>query len=265
MLKNKPLVRHRKIYWDAIQQDVLVDVILPVGFDPNISYPLLVLNDGQDMHGMNMDLILAEVWKKKVCKPFVLFAPHAYDRMQTYGVAGIPDFKGRGSLAKDYTAFLLDVMIPELMRRLKIKTFEERVIGGFSLGALSAFDIAWNNPGAFSKVLACSASFWWRKKDLKDNYTDADRIMHEVIRKSMQKPPLAIWLACGTLDETSDRNNNGIIDSIDDTLDLVKELETIGFVKGEDLSYNEMIGGRHSLETYGVVLPYFLHWAFGFN
>jgi len=263
MLKSNPVVRRRKIYWDTIQQDVLVDVILPFGFDPSHHYPLLVLNDGQDMAGMNMDLILSEVFHKKVSKPFILFAPHAYDRLQTYGVSGIPDFKGRGSLAAAYGDFVVKIMIPELMRRLKIKHFEEKVIGGFSLGALSAFDIAWNYPTAFSKVFACSGSFWWRRKDLKDNYTDADRIIHQLVRETANKPQLKIWFACGTLDETSDRNNNGIIDSIDDTLDLIKELEAMGYIRGEDLSYNEMIGGRHTLETYGIVLPYFLHWAFG--
>jgi hypothetical protein len=66
----------------------------------------------------------------------------------------------------------------------------------------------------------------------------------------------------GTQDETSDRNKNGVIDAIDDTLDLIATLREIGCSE-EDLSYLELEGGRHEPATWAQVMPDFLRWAFG--
>ncbi len=246
----------------ALNRKVIADMILPANFDKSKTYPLLILNDGQDMKAMGMQNILFHVWDKKICRPFILVAPHAKQRIDEYGVAGIPDFKKRGNLATEYTHFIVNELIPQLFKVLDVFHFDEIVMGGFSLGGLSAFDIAWNQPHLFTKVGVCSGSFWWRSKGLNDGYQETDKIIQKVVRDSTQKPELKVWLQCGTLDETADRNNNGIIDSIDDTYDLIVELETKGFVRERDLFYNESIGGRHTLETYSIMLPYFFQWAF---
>ena len=82
-------------------------------------------------------------------------------------------------------------------------------------------------PFEFSKAGLFSGSFWWRDKSYKDGYDDAvNRIMHKIIRNGKYAPWLKFFFECGALDETKDRNNNGIIDSIDDTLDLIDELKT---------------------------------------
>ena len=143
------------------------------------------------------------------------------------------------------------------------QVFETTAYAGFSLGGLSALDIAWNNADLFNKAGVFSGSFWWRSKELGKGYTDADRIAHAMIRETENKPELKFWLQTGTLDETADRNKNGIIDSIDDTIDLVKELEAKGYTRPEDIRYVEMVGGSHNAETWAKAMPKFLVWAFG--
>jgi iron(III)-enterobactin esterase len=247
----------------ALIRSVKADLFVPEEMDSCIFYPLLIVNDGQDMQALQMSLLLEQVWNKNVSRPFIMVALHAQKRAEEYGIANHLDFKNRGKLTQAYSTFIAYELIPQIKQNLSVERFEEISIAGFSLGGLSAFDIAWNHADIFSKVGVFSGSFWWRKKDLNQGYTDEDRIMHQVIKGTSAKPNLKIWLQCGTLDETLDRNNNGIIDSIDDALDIVKELEAKGFEKGKDLSYNEVIGGRHTLETYGITFPYFLNWAFG--
>ena len=88
-----------------------------------------------------------------------------------------------------------------------------------------------------------------------------DRILHKKVKNSVFKPNLKFWFECGTEDETADRNNNGIIDAIDDTLDLIKELKHLGY-SDEALKYVEIEGGRHNFETWRTVFPEFLEWAF---
>lgn len=259
----RPFLQSMQFQSNALGRLVNADLIMPLNYEKNRVYPLLILNDGQDMVQIKMKHILEQVWEKKISRPFILIAPHTNNRLNEYGIANHPDFKQRGKLAASYSSFISTELMDQMKDQLAISEFEEVVIGGFSLGGLSAFDIAWNNSTMISKVGVFSGSFWWRRKDLKNGYTDADRIMHDVVRSKPGKPDIKIWLQCGTLDETADRNHNGIIDSIDDTLDLIRELEIKGFKRNENLFYSEVIGGKHSLETYGIFLPYFFNWAFG--
>ena len=65
------------------------------------------------------------------------------------------------------------------------------------------------------------------------------------------------------MDETFDRNNNGIIDSIDDTLDMIKELVTKGYSRDNDIHYLEMPDGKHDIATWSRAMPEFLIWGWG--
>jgi enterochelin esterase family protein len=162
-----------------------------------------------------------------------------------------------------YTAFIKSELLPAIKRITGITKFNLTAFAGCSLGGVSAFDIVWNNPELFDKAGAFSGSFWWRSKDISNGYTDSDRIVHSMVRNTAVKPDIQIWLQTGTKDETSDRNKNGIIDSIDDTVDLIKELENTGFRRPADVQYLEMVGGSHNTETWAKAMPKFLMWAFG--
>jgi enterochelin esterase-like enzyme len=197
-------------------------------------------------------------------KPVAVAAIHAgSERVQEYGIAGKPDYKQRGSKAAAYTKFVVYELLPAIKKETGIESFDTTAFAGFSLGGLSAMDIAWNNPQLFDKVGVFSGSFWWRSRELGKGYTDADRIMHKMIRETAGKPGLQFWLQTGTKDETADRNKNGIIDSIDDTVDIIKELEAKGYRRPSDIQYLEIVGGTHSTATWAYAMPKFLLWAFG--
>jgi enterochelin esterase-like enzyme len=225
---------------------------------------LLLLNDGQEAANLRLKETLEELFSANRIKPLIIIAIHAgEERLLEYGTAGIPDFKKRGSKAAIYTEFIKSELLPAIMEYTGVDKFDATVFAGFSLGGLSAFDIAWNNPQLFDKAGVFSGSFWWRRKDLTKGYTDHDRIMHGIVRNTQTRPDLKIWLQTGTKDETSDRNKNGIIDSIDDTIDLIKELEHKGYNRPEDVQYLEMVGGSHDTATWAKAMPKFLVWAFG--
>ena len=77
-----------------------------------------------------------------------------------------------------------------------------------------------------------------------------------------KKPDLKFWFQTGTDDERSDRNKNGVIDSIDDTLDLIAELTKKGYRPFYDVHYLEMKDGKHNTGTWAEAMPHFLKWAF---
>jgi enterochelin esterase-like enzyme len=63
------------------------------------------------------------------------------------------------------------------------------------------------------------------------------------------------------LDELEDRNNNGVIDSIDDTIDLLRELQAKGYREGTDFRYLQLKDGKHDVPTWAKALPEFLKWG----
>ncbi|MDB5146879.1 MAG: esterase family protein [Mucilaginibacter sp.] len=211
-----------------------------------------------------MKTTLETLYNTNRLKPVLIVAIHAGgDRLDEYGIAGKPDFKGRGAKAGVYTQFIKEELLPQLEHLTGFNEFDTTAFAGFSLGGLSAFDIVWNNPALFNKAGVFSGSFWWRGKDLAKGYTDADRLMHQVIRETKVKPGIEAWLQTGTKDEISDRNKNGIIDAIDDTIDLIREMETKGFKRPEEIQYVELVGGTHDAVTWGKAMSKFLVWAFG--
>jgi enterochelin esterase-like enzyme len=91
---------------------------------------------------------------------------------------------------------------------------------------------------------------------------DRSRIILNTIKDSSYAPHLQFWFQCGTQDEIADRNKNGVIDSIDDTMDVIRELERKGYDPARAIFYLEVDGGKHDLQTWAKVFPDFLKWAF---
>lgn len=248
-----------------LNRPVRLDILLPPGYRPDQQrYPVLYLNDGQDLERLRMKPVLDSLYASGGIRPFVLVAIHCGDRIQEYGTAARPDYMNRGSKAADYARFVEKELLPHVQRHWHVSSNpDESAFAGFSLGGLSAFDLVWNHPELFRRAGAFSGSFWWRSKAFDKAYTDNDRIMQQLVREGKRRPGLRFWLQTGTLDETDDRDNDGVIDSIDDTLDLIAELERKGYRWGKEVRYVEVKGGHHNPETWGAVMPDFLLWAFG--
>ena len=128
-----------------------------------------------------------------------------------------------------------------------------------------ALDYAWSHPEDFGTVGVFSGALWWRQRSLHDDYHDSDRIMHRLVKEGIYQEGLRFWFQVGTLDETDDRDNDGIIDSIDDTLDLISELERKGYRWGHNIIYQEVEGGTHAHATWAEAIPDFLKWAYSKN
>ncbi|MEO6849690.1 MAG: alpha/beta hydrolase-fold protein [Mucilaginibacter sp.] len=247
-----------------LQREAILTLFMPVHYDHSEPLNLLLLNDGQETENLNLKETLQNLYGSNLIKPVLVIALHAgEDRLHIYGTAGKPDYKLRGSKAADYSRFITTEVLPVIKKETGIDHFGITAFAGFSLGGLSAMDIAWNHHLHFNRVGVFSGSFWWRSKELGKGYSDKYRIMHSIIRDSAHKPNLQFWLQTGTNDETADRNKNGVIDSIDDTLDIIKELKDKGYSHPGDIHYHEVVDGTHHTSTWAEALPEFLVWAFG--
>ncbi|WP_374758829.1 alpha/beta hydrolase [Runella salmonicolor] len=265
-LSEMTVLHDTKFHSTHLHRQVSLDILLPEGYThTNRAYKVLYMNDGQDLERLQMQQVIQKTAPS--IEPFILVAIHCGERIQEYGTASQPDYKQRGAKASSYTLFMLEELMPYIQQHYRVLTGPQNtVICGFSLSGLSAFDITWHHPERFGKAGVFSGSFWWRQRAYENHYDDHnDRIMHRLVREtaSTSIQPPQFWLQTGSEDERDDRNNNGVIDSIEDTLDLIAELERKGYRWGKDVCYAEVKGGHHDQATWSAAMPDFLKWAFG--
>ncbi len=256
-------VEQLTLFSEFLEREVVIDLYLPLKMNNLLQYSLLLINDGQDLPKMPFDKILSTLIESNSIEPVIAVGIYCGEnRKMEYGTAYSTDFNGRGAKAGLYSKFIFDELLPFLRKHLQIFSFKDKSFAGFSLGALSALDIVWNQPNQFNKIGIFSGSLWWRRKAYEEGYDDEkDRLMHLQIRKADFYPWLKFFLQCGALDEKADRNNNGIIDSIDDTLDLIVELKAKGYTE-EHIHYLLLEEGKHDVNTWGIAFPEFLKWAY---
>jgi len=257
------ITEQKKIRSIYLKRDVTVDFYIPSNTEP-AELSLLLINDGQDLKKMQFSLLLGQLLQSAQITPLLCIGIHAGERLSEFGTAHIVDYKNRGEKAFAYQQFLIEELLPLVHTVCGIESFKTKAVAGFSLGGLTAFDTLWNFPDLFSIAGVFSGSLWWRTKGLKEGYNEeTDRIIHQKIKKATYRPGLRFYFTTGSLDEIADRNNNGIIDSIDDTLALIEELKNLGYNTGYDIKYINYEEGKHDVATWGKAMPQFLLWGWG--
>jgi enterochelin esterase-like enzyme len=268
MLKEKSAgvtVEHYVVKSTNLNREVAVDFYLHLNETVSSNISLLLINDGQDLVTMGFDKILEELYAENRIAPLLCVGIHCgTDRRNEYATAKTLDYKGRGTKAASYTTFVFEELLPFIRKTYTVFSFKEKSFAGFSLGGLSALDIVWNNPHEFAKVGVFSGALWWRDKDQEAIDFDEleDRIMHRQVREGNYAPWLQFFFEVGTKDETADRNNNGVIDAIDDTVSMIAELKQKGY-SDENVEYIELKDGHHDVATWARAFPAFLQWGWG--
>jgi enterochelin esterase-like enzyme len=261
-------VQHFILTSTYLNRDVIVDAYFPYNYFESNSLNLLLINDGQDLRTMQFEKILQKLYVENELAPLLCIAIHCgNDRKNEYGTANILDYKGRGTKAAFYQQFIFEELLPFVRDNYTVASFNEKSFAGFSLGGLAALDIIWQHPHEFIKAGIFSGSLWWRDKDQNDASFDEDknRIMHQQVAQGDFSPWLKFFFEVGTQDETADRNNNGVIDSIDDTTSLIEALATKGYNKNTDIKFVQLKDGKHDVATWAKALPDFLKWGWGYN
>ena len=250
------------VHSEYLERAVTINIYMPSKIKYLDQVSLVLFNDGQDLIKMSFDEIFSDLLTSGSIEPIVCVGIHCGpERKMEYGTAYSADFNGRGAKAGLYSKFIFDELLPFIRKKYNAPSFKDKSFAGFSLGALSAMDIAWNYASEFRKVGLFSPSLWWRRKGYEDGYDDEqDRLMHLQIRKGKFHPWLQFFIECGELDETADRNNNGIIDSIDDALDLIVALKAKGYTE-KHIQYLQVEEGKHDIETWAKIVPQFLQWG----
>lgn len=272
-----------------------ISVYLPPGYaQGSTRYPVLYANDGQDMPAVGLQATLANLYARHAIAPVIVVAVDALpDRLALYGlfdrarrrsVVGGSRFGAIGVQAQPYAQWFVDTLVPTIDARYRTRpTAADRAVLGWSLGALSAFGLGWNDPDVFGTVGAFSPSFW-----VAGDRSDARAVQHSrlalrMVDRGAVRPALRWWFSIGTGEETSDRDGDGVIDAVDDLRDLVdgwrdvdgtprRGLRQLGYrvVEGDpahpprtgEVALDVVPGAHHEQKAWAAVLPDFLRWAF---
>ena len=241
-----------------------VRVYLPPGGVTRTT-PVLVALDGQSMPAWKLEETLATLATKRgPALPLVVAIPAGASeaRIDEYGLADSLDFGGRGKHSAAFQRFVVQVVLPAVRSRYQVRADPAHTgVMGASLGGLAAFDLVWHYPQTFGFAGIFSGSLWWRSDDSSPAARQSSRLVHRLVRETSAPPAVRLWFEAGTADEKSDRDGNGVIDSIQDTTELMRELEKRGFRRGPDVEYVEIAGGEHNDATWAKALPGFLEWA----
>lgn len=233
------------------------------GCDAKQEHAVLIALDGQTMPRWRLGETLAELSAAHQIVPTVVVAvPASRSRLDEYGTAGELDYHQRGKKAAAFQNYLLETVLPLVRERVALTSDPARTgIFGASMGGLGAFDLAWNRPDMFGVAGIFSGALWWRSDNSTPAAQQASRILHRRVRAARRGPALRLWFQAGTKDETADRDDNGVIDAIQDTTELMDALAARGYRRGADMHYEEVRGGEHNEATWARALPDFLRWA----
>lgn len=184
-------------------------ILLPVGYrlpeNRKRRYPVLYLNDGQNLFDVctsvfnreewQVDEIVGELVAKGKLEPLIVvgidnggrrlrpreYLPYVDETLSP------PEPRPQGKL---YPHFLLEEVVPYVEKRFRVlRGPENRVLGGFSYGAGIALFTVIDRPGSFGGLLLESPSI----------YADNDHILRDAA--SVRVWPRRIYVGTGTVQE----------------------------------------------------------------
>jgi enterochelin esterase family protein len=234
----KGALSHETLRSENLKEERPVAIYTPPGYDPkNGSYGLLVLFDGQDCRGrMPIPTILDNLLAAKKIRPVV---------------AILVDNLNEESRDRDlecyapFTDFVAKELVPWARQRYRFSTEPERtIVGGVSLGGLTAAYCALRYPEVFGNVLSQSGAFGyfpgWEDQGVTD-FSPFGWLVRQFV--TTRKLPIKFYLEAGLFEN----------DCSDPLLSQNRRLRDVLEAKGYSVVYSEFAGGHEFLSWRGSV------------
>jgi iron(III)-enterobactin esterase len=254
---------------ESMGSDRIAQIYLPGSYaqNPQQRYPVLYSFDGQQLPEMNFEQNLNQLVSSGQIAPVIVVAVFSTEgdlRREELGTGTTLNMLGWGTQSDAFNQFVISELLPRVNQGYRTLTGAANTgVMGWSLGGLTAFYIAWQNPDVFGTVGAFSPSFWWRTPSAEGEELQA-RVVPNLVRGSTARSGMRMWFEAGTAEQPySDVDHNGVIDMIQDVQDTMSLLSAKGYQNGTDMVYVQVEGGQHELATWETVMPNFLKFAYG--
>jgi enterochelin esterase-like enzyme len=232
--------RHTGFTSRFLQGERDVSVYVPPGYEEQTErqYPLLILQDGQNLFDPETSFIRGKTWRVAESADDAIDAGEV-EPLVIAGVANAGerrlaeytpsrDMKLGGGDGGQYALMVTRELLPFLRTNYRLRSGPaDTGIGGSSLGALVSLWIGLRHADIFGKLAVLSPSVWW-------NHRYILAYLNDVAPQLVRRP--RIWLDVG--DQEGRR-------TLADARALDARLRALGWREDVDLHFEEVAGGTH--------------------
>jgi len=225
------------IYLSA-PRDLVVYLPPDFGRNPEQTYPVLFLHDGQNLFDPTTSFIPGQTWQVRESADAAIEA-HEVTPLIIVGIYNAGDrriaeythecdWERGGGHADEYGLMLTRELIPFIAARYPIRLEREQTaIGGSSLGGLVSLFLGLRHPAIFGKLAILSPSVWWNNRSILG-------YLNERAAEIWERP--RTWLDVG------DREGGR---TLKDAEMLARRLKANGWSTPETLHFERVRGGAH--------------------
>jgi enterochelin esterase-like enzyme len=181
--KSSVKERGDEVYSRHLQRHIPLTIITTPMPSDKEKMNLLLFNGDTELKSIGAKKIIDSLYKKKLIQPLVLVAWEG--KKGDYGLEETQTADGKQH--KKFNEFVSGELYPFIKKKVVIRKFNAVAICGFNEGALSAFDIAWNNDEKIQMAGIFYPAFA-ESKMMNDSMVIA------TIKDSRKRPALKLWL-----------------------------------------------------------------------
>lgn len=234
-----------------------VIVYLPPGYDdqPERTYPVLYMQDGQNLFDPRTSFIPGRTWQMREhtdaaieageAEPLIIVGIYNTGGRRLDEYTHERDWERGGGNADSYGLLLTRELMPWIARHYRVRTEREATgLGGSSLGGLVTLFLGIRHAQHFGKLAVLSPSVWWNHKSILG-------YLNEHAPQLWERPRL--WLDVG------DREGAR---TLRDAEHLARRLKANGWHPGETLHFERVHGGTHDEASWAARVRPMLRFLF---
>jgi predicted alpha/beta superfamily hydrolase len=254
-ISTASLITHEAFHSEYLPDDRTVTTYLPPGYETSSHrYPVLYLHDGQNLFDPAAAFKKGEHWRVSETatalidagriRPLIIVGIDNAGARRLHEYTPTHDRRRGGGGADAYGQMLMQELKPYIDRQYRtLPDATHTGIGGSSLGGLVSLYLGLKHPHVFGRIAVLSPSVWWDRRAI---------LRH--VREARPKPPLRIWVDIGTREGRHHVDNARLL-----KVGLIKS----GWAEGDDLHYEEVVGGIHSEGAWAARLDRVLEFLYG--
>lgn len=215
-------------------------VYVPPDYDrqPERTYPVLYLQDGQNLFDGRTSFIPGRTWDLREqadaaieageIEPLVIVGIYNAGERRIAEYTFERDWQLGGGEADEYALMLTRELMPWIAAQYRVRTDRlDTGVGGSSLGGLVSLYLGLRHPQLFGKLALLSPSVWWNHKSILG-------FLNERAPQVWERP--RVWLDVGDCEGRR---------TLEDAQMLNRHLVANGWRPGENLRFEEIQGGTH--------------------
>ena len=228
-----------------------VIVYLPPGYEeePERNYPVLYLQDGQNLFDGRTSFVKGRTWMVREhadeaieageIEPLVIVGVYNTGDRRLAEYTHEYNWQMGGGEADKYGDLLTRELMPWIASQYRVRRDRENTgMGGSSLGGLVTLYLGLRYPHVFGKLAILSPSVWWNHKSILG-------YLNEHAPQMWERP--RVWLDVG------DREGQRTLRDVEQ---LARRLKANGWRPGESMHFEKVDGGTHDEASWaGRVRP----------